>query len=155
MKFMSPGLPDFNQMGGMPPSNYPPQDPYGSGQYAPEQPAGDQSERMVELIEAIINEKWTDFTENVNRIIDWKDKTESRLVEIESSMKDLRGNFDKLHTAILEKVGQYDQNIHDVGIEIKALEKVFQKILPTLTENVNELSRITREFKKKAPEPHQ
>ena len=33
--------------------------------------------------------------------------------------------------------------------QIKALEKVFQKILPTLTENVNELSRITQDIKGK------
>ena len=143
---MEQGLPDFQ---GMPP--YPGQ---GQGYDANAQydQGEDQSERMVELIEAMINEKWTDFTENVNRIIDWKDKTEQRITEFETEMRTLRADFDKLHSAILEKVGQYDHNIHDVGIEIKALEKVFQKILPTLTENVNELSRITRDFKRKTPE---
>ncbi|PIN68742.1 hypothetical protein COV93_08315 [Candidatus Woesearchaeota archaeon CG11_big_fil_rev_8_21_14_0_20_43_8] len=130
----------FDQMPG--------QDQFGApAQMAPEEDAS--NERVVELIEALIDEKWSDFTENVNRIIEWKDKTEGRINEIETTVKDLRGEFDKLHNAILEKVGQYDQNIHDVGIEIKALEKVFQKILPTLTENVNELSRITRDFKKR------
>ena len=107
------------------------------------------NERVVELIEALIDEKWSDFTENVNRIIEWKDKTENRITGLEISLKDLRSEFDKLHKGILDKVGQYDQNIHDVGIEIKALEKVFQKILPTLTENVNELSRISKDFKSK------
>ncbi len=44
--------------------------------------------------------------------------------------------------------GEYDQNILNVGTEIKVMEKVFQKVLPTLTENVNELSRITKGMKK-------
>jgi uncharacterized coiled-coil DUF342 family protein len=144
---MDQGLPEFQQGG------FPPQDPYGGGSFG--EPQQDQGQRMVELIEAMINEKWSDFTENVNRIVDWKEKTDERLTEMETRMKDIRADFDKLHSAILEKVGQYDHNIHDVGIEIKALEKVFQKILPTLTENVNELSRITRDFKKKAPEAPQ
>jgi len=34
-------------------------------------------------------------------------------------------------------------------IEIKAMEKVFQQILPSLTENVTELSKITKSMKKK------
>ena len=38
----------------------------------------------------------------------------------------------------------------DIGVEIKALEKVFQKILPGFMENVNELSRISRDMKVKA-----
>ena len=143
-----PDFPEFPQgpQGGMDMGG----DPYGSAPMAPEGGGNEMSnERIVELIEALIDEKWSDFTENVNRIIEWKDKTENRITELETSLKDLRNEFDKLHKAILEKVGQYDQNIHDVGIEIKALEKVFQKILPTLTENVNELSRITKDMKRK------
>ena len=45
------------------------------------------------------------------------------------------------------KISQYDSNITDVGTEIKAMEKVFQKILPNLTENVNKLDRMTKSSK--------
>ena len=41
------------------------------------------------------------------------------------------------------------KNILEVGTEIKAMEKVFQKVLPTFTSTVNELSRITGNLKKK------
>lgn len=33
--------------------------------------------------------------------------------------------------------------------EIKAMEKVFQKVLPTFTDNINELTKVTKELKKK------
>ena len=46
----------------------------------------------------------------------------------------------------MSKIADYDKNLLSVGTEIKAME-VFQKVLPTLTENVGELSRITKEIK--------
>ena len=45
------------------------------------------------------------------------------------------------------KISEYDQNIIDVGTEMKAMEKVFQKVLPSLTENVNKLERMTKSSK--------
>ena len=62
-------------------------------------------------------------------------------------MGDMKADLDNLHKAIVSKIGEYDKNLLDVGTEIKAMEKVFQKILPTLTENVAELSRVTRNVK--------
>lgn len=110
--------------------------------------AGSDRERIEELAETIIDEKWADLVDNINRIIEWKEKTEARISEIETKFNGLKDNFDKLHGAILERVGQYDRNILEVGTEIKALEKVFQKVLPGFMENVAELSRITDKMRK-------
>ncbi len=105
-------------------------------------------EKMEELVEAIIDEKWSDFMDNINRIVDWKEKTEAKINDIEASVKHMKDDFDKLHTSILDRVGDYDKHITDIGTEIKALEKVFQKVLPGFMENVAELSKITEEMKK-------
>jgi hypothetical protein len=105
--------------------------------------------RIEEITEAIIDEKWNELVKNINKIIDWKDKVEGRVDAIEQEIKDMKGNFNSLHDAILGKIGEYDQNMNNLGADIKAMEKVFQKILPTLSENINELSRISKEFKKK------
>lgn len=112
-------------------------------------PAGSNEERVQEIAEAIIDEKWSELIANVNKILEWKDKIEFRIGAIEQKIKDLTADFDKLHASILEKVSEYDKNVSDVGTELKALEKVFQKVLPTLTENVSELSRITQDIKRK------
>jgi uncharacterized protein YukE len=106
------------------------------------------TQRIEELAEAIIDEKWNDLMENINRIIDWKEKTDSRLTEIETTMRLVKDDFDKIHSAVLERVGDYDKHISEVGTEVKALEKVFQKVLPGFIENMGELSRITEELKK-------
>ncbi|MFC1722905.1 hypothetical protein ACFL0V_02100 [Nanoarchaeota archaeon] len=105
-------------------------------------------EKIEELVEAVIDEKWSDFMDNINRIVDWKEKTDQTLKDMQATMTHMKDDFDKLHTSILERVGDYDKHIGDVGTEIKALEKVFQKVLPGFMENVSELSRITEELKK-------
>ena len=132
--------PEFPSPKDMPPHNFPSSQPF-------------DRDSAEELIESIIDEKWEDFSKNVNKIIEWKNRTESKINVMEQQFKDLKADFDKLHQALLGKVEEYDQNILNVGTEIKAMEKVFQKVLPTLTENVNELARITGKVKEKPKTP--
>ncbi len=113
-------------------------------------PMGAPSEASVsneELIEAIIDEKWNELVKDISKIIDWKVAAEGRLSAMEQEVKDLKDSFDKLHQAVVGKVGEYDQHILDVGAELKAMEKVFAKVLPVFTENVSELTRITGDLK--------
>ena len=138
------GMAFQDQSGGQVPMTSMPDDPNsGLNDYS----AG-TDDRVEELVEAIIDEKWKDVADNLNRIIDWKEKTEVRITEIETKLQGMKDDFDKLHTAILEKVGEYDKHIMDVGTEVQALEKVFQKVLPGFIENVSELSRITDKLRK-------
>ena len=106
-------------------------------------------ERIEEIAEAIIEEKWKDVLKNIDKVTAWKSQIDSKVASMERDVNNLKASFDKLHTAILGKIGEYDQNIVDLGAEIKAMERVFQKLLPTFTENVSELSRITSKLKKK------
>lgn len=108
---------------------------------------GPEAERIEEIAEAIIDEKWKELVRNIDKIIEWKDRTESTINKIEQEFVDIKKNFESLHGAILGKIGEYDQNIINLGSEIKAMEKVFQKLLPSFTEDVNELSRITKSLK--------
>lgn len=108
-----------------------------------------ETQRIEELAEAIIDEKWNEIVRSINKIIDWKERVEARVTKIEQQLEDMNKNFEALHKGVLGKITDYDKNLTNVGAEIKAMEKVFQKILPTLTENVAELSRITSSVKKK------
>ena len=107
-----------------------------------QQPA--KTEAFEEIAEHIVDEKWQEFIKEMGKMAEWKDQVNSRLDRLEQSMGDDKADLDNLHRSILGKIGEYDKNLLDVGTEIKAMEKVFQKVLPTLTENVAELSRVTR-----------
>jgi prefoldin subunit 5 len=144
-------LPEGQALQGAPPSPPPgPMPPAPGMMPAPPGPTpdiGGDRERIEELAEAIIDEKWAELIKNINKIFEWKEKTDGTLKKLSQEMIDLKANFDKLHKGILGKITEYDQNIINVGTEVKAMEKVFQKVLPTFTDNVNELSRITKKYK--------
>lgn len=96
-----------------------------------------------ELIEAIIDEKWNELVKDINKVIEWKQKADAKLQVMEQRINDLKDQFDKLHQAIIGKIGEYDKNMLAVSTEMQAMEKVFSKVLPSFMDNVNELSRIT------------
>lgn len=117
---------------------------YGTSGYGGQR---DFSAKIEEMSEAIIEEKWQDLTKDFNKLIEWKSGMEQRMAAIEQRLADVKASFDSLQKSVVDKVSDYDKSVKDVGSEMKALEQVFQKIIPTLTENVNELSRITKGMK--------
>ena len=113
-------------------------------QQAPSPEFDYSKEKIEEMAEAIIDEKWEELVKSINKIIEWKDKMDATIHKLEQEMKDLKENFDQLHSSMIGKIKEYDRNIVNVGTEVKAMEKVFEKVLPTFTENVGELRRIIK-----------
>ena len=111
------------------------------------QSSGSNDVKIEELVETIIEEKWQEILRDINKIVEWKNKVESRLSEVEIKLDNLKENFSDLQRAVIGKVNDYDKHILEVGSEIKAMEKVFSKVLPVFTENVNELSNIASKLK--------
>ncbi len=118
-----------------------------AGPSMPSPGQGDSVDRIEEVAEAIIDEKWSELMKHIQKIVDWKQRVDSRIIEMENRFKSLEEEFNKLHDSVIGKVQEYDQNIRDVGTEIKGMEKVFQKIIPELTTNVSELSKLTDSLK--------
>jgi hypothetical protein len=110
-----------------------------------------ESNSNEELIEAIVEEKWNELVKDINKIIEWKNTTSNRITIIEQKIEDIRREFDKLHAGVIAKVDDYDKNISNVGAEVKAMEKVFSKVLPIFAENVSELSKIAKDINNKRP----
>jgi hypothetical protein len=138
--------------GGMPvpsPPTYSTPTPMRPMESSPAQPRYEGSD-TEEMIEAIIDEKWNDLLSDINKVIAWKEATDARLAKMEQQMTDLKDSFDKLQQAVVGKVGEYDQHILEVGAEVKAMEKVFSKVLPVFTDNVAELSRVSEQIKRNA-----
>ncbi|PIZ52606.1 hypothetical protein COY26_04130, partial [Candidatus Woesearchaeota archaeon CG_4_10_14_0_2_um_filter_33_10] len=72
---------------------------------------------------------------------------ESDTASIRQEIEDLKSSFSELQKNILTKVDEYDRNIVKVSTNIKAMENVFQKAIPTFTENINELARTVESLK--------
>ena len=101
-------------------------------------------DQIEEIAEAIIEEKWEDLMKEIKKLMVWKEGMTAKMAALEQSFADMKMEYDKLHSNILGKVVDYDRTIKVVGTDMKAMESVFKKIIPALTDNVNELSRLSR-----------
>ncbi len=111
-------------------------------------PPGNTDDRIQEVAEAIINEKWEELVKEVQKIISWKEKVEVDIQKLKDEQSALKDEFDQLRQGVLGKVGEYDERMRNVASELTAVQKVFKEVIPPFTENVAELSRITKGMKK-------
>jgi ABC-type transporter Mla subunit MlaD len=108
---------------------------------------GGTYERIEEIAETIIDEKWDALLAEVRKIIDWKDKVEDDVKKAMDELANLKERFKELHEGVLGKVEEYDKRMMEVGTELKAVGKVFKDVIPQFTDNVKELSSITKTLK--------
>ncbi len=137
--------PEMSGQPGLPP---PQSDQFQQPYQAPQQPFEPRMS-TEETVEAIIDEKWNDLLKDINKLVQWKERTDLTLNKLQQEVDDIKDNVDSLHKSITSKISTYDENIKNVGVDIKAMEQVFQRILPKFTDNVNKLSRITDKVSKK------
>lgn len=102
---------------------------------------------VYETFEKLLEDKWNSITSNVEGVVNWKEEQEQEFENIKKNIAALKEGMEIIEKKIMSKIENYDKNILDVNSEIRALEKVFQKITPTLINNVNELSKITQDLK--------
>lgn len=107
-----------------------------------------RKEEVEALIEQIIEEKWDALTVNIGDISMWKERVRTEIISIKQELLRLEHRFEEVNKAVLGKVSEYDKSVKRVGTDVKAIEKVLQKILQPLTTNIKELQRITTRLKK-------
>ncbi len=131
------------------------QPPTGSGysDYAPN--VGTSSspanvyDRIEEITENLIDEKWDELISEVKKIVDWKNKFEEKQMKLAHDVAKLKEDFSTLHQGVLGKLDDYDNRMQDVGTELNAVGKVFKDVVPQFVENVKELNSLTDKIKKK------
>ncbi|RME52997.1 hypothetical protein D6783_03190 [Candidatus Woesearchaeota archaeon] len=94
-----------------------------------------------ELIEAIVDEKWNELLEDVKKIVAWKSAVETIIHGLEERSKKLYENMELLTKDVHAKLEEYDSAISALHADLKALEKVYAKILPLFVEKVAFLQR--------------
>ena len=107
-----------------------------------------QIEDIEEIAESIINEKMDELNISLGEMTIWKERVSTEIDAIKQEILRVRNSFENLQTAMVGRVEDYRKNINDMSIEIKALNKIMERIIEPLSENVKELSRITERLKK-------
>src|SRR3989344_3236303 len=94
--------------------------------------------RLHQIIETVVSEKFDDLTSGLGDLTAWKEKINHDVVSIKQELLRVEEKFENLQNAILGRVKDYDEGIANVHTEMKALEKVLERILEPLVTNVKE-----------------
>jgi len=106
------------------------------------------TEDIEKLVESSIEKKWDKVSDSMGKIEDWKKIVDEKLTDFQSRLEQLDKRLSDSQNAITGKVEDYNKSIKDVNVELKALSQVFEKILPTFTENVKILQDVVKKSKK-------
>jgi hypothetical protein len=104
-------------------------------------------DRIQEVAEQIINEKWEEVIKEVQKVVSWKQQVEGHIQTLQDNVQALKDEFNQLRQGVLGRINESDDVVRNVSSELKAVHKVFKDVIPTFTENVAELSRLTGRVK--------
>jgi hypothetical protein len=127
-----------------PPMEYAPTDQ--TAGFAPEPLERASYDAIEEIAESIIKEKWSEMVRSVGDITQWKERTDLDLENVKQELIRTQQKFDDLQKALIGKVSEYSEGIIHLGTEMKALEKVLEKILAPLTKSVKDLQIVSEKL---------
>jgi len=131
------------------PQSYPQQQTSPVATQSSDAQQGNIYERIEEITESIIDQKWDELIVEVKKILEWKERIEQKQMQLQNDVAKIKEDFTLLHQGVLGKLEDYDTRMQDVGTELNAVGKVFKDVIPQFVENVKELSAITGKVKGK------
>lgn len=111
--------------------------------------ASSDEERIQEIAEEIIAERWEEIIANIKKVIDWKNRSEERLNKMEADIEALKEQMSNLNESVLRKIKEYDNHLVEFSSNFRAMENVFKDVLPEFTQSVQLLSSYVEELKPK------
>ncbi len=118
-------------------------------QAAPSEITSINYEDVQSLVEEVIEEKWKEMMSSLGDIPSWRSNMANDIESVKQELMRVERRFEDMQSAMFGKVKEYGSSMQDLGSEMKALEKVFEKIIEPMTTNLKELERITGQLKAK------
>ena len=104
--------------------------------------------QIEELIETIIAENFQKVETEFQNVYDELDMIEEKLERLDSRVHDLEVRDDEDQKEFVEKMDEVEDHIDSYESRIGGLEKAFQQILPSLVDNIRDLTGLVQEIKR-------
>lgn len=105
------------------------------------------TQEIEEIAEAIVSEKWEKFSKEVDDLKKDIDDVSASVNGVQERLANIEKRMDMVIQQVLGKVEDYGRSIADVSTELKAMQKVFGTMMPTMTENIKELDELVGKAK--------
>lgn len=114
-----------------PPQN---QETYQQEGYYPQEGAesysqGIDTDTIMEISEHVFIEKIKDIQKQVEMMNEFKNLNQSKVENIDERLKRIETTIDKLQSAILEKIGEYGNNLESIKKEMSMMQDSFGKTM--------------------------
>ena len=123
------------------------QDLQKQGQGGMQSNTGTVDPAVEELIETIVAEQFERVTNEFDSVYEELDVLIDEVENLESRVHDLEVRDDEDQEQFIQKVDEMEDHIDSYQSRIGWLEKAFQQVLPSLVENVKELTSLVQEIK--------
>ncbi|MFB6209639.1 MAG: hypothetical protein ABEJ56_05910 [Candidatus Nanohaloarchaea archaeon] len=125
-----------------------PQNPMGSPQQAAEMDQGmGRSGNVEEMVETIVAENFEDVEKEFENAYSEIDDIKQKLNDLEDRVEELEIRDDEDQTEFIQKMDDLEEDINQYQSRIGGLEKAFQQVLPSLVDNVRDLTNLVQEIK--------
>ena len=98
------------------------------------------TEDIEKIVESVLEEKSGKLKDELSNLTSWKEDLTKQVGDFKKQLDELNQKMNDTQNAMLGKVEEYNKSLGDVNVEIQAMGKVFQKLIPEFTENVKKLS---------------
>lgn len=88
------------------------------------------SDTISEISEQVVTEKLSPLRKQIEKIIDLKTTLESKMEYLDERLKRIENIIDRLQLSVLQKVGDYVNNVDDIKKELIETQKSFKALLP-------------------------
>jgi len=105
------------------------------------------SESEEELIETIVEEKIIDIEDEFENIYVQIEEMQDRLEDMQDDVEELQIRKDEDEQEFIQKVDEMEEYLETSQSRIGGLEKAFQQTLPTLVDNVRDLTDLVKDMK--------
>jgi hypothetical protein len=102
---------------------------------------------VEELIESVIDEKWGEFKNQMEDVDNRFHQTESKIIELEQTILQIRGEKKTEIESIETKIDTYKQSINEVGERMESVERAMKDSLTPMLQSLRSLSDTIKSMK--------
>jgi archaellum component FlaC len=102
---------------------------------------------VEELIETIVAENFQKVEKEFENAYSEIDEMQEKIQDLEERVGELEVRDDEDQTQFIEKMDEIENDINEYQSRIGGLEKAFQQVLPSLVDNVRDLTQLVQEIK--------
>lgn len=109
------------------------------------------SEEVEEMIEIIVKEHFTEVEDEFANVYAEIDELAARIDALRDEVKELTVREDEDEKEFIQKVDEIEEYIQQEQSQLGGMERAFEQVLPSLVQNVRELSELVKDMKQEQP----